>query len=57
MGEFGRSDGQDLDRPDWKTLYEEICRQHNGIDVFRAQLLGLLPLASIFSAKPTFWLD
>jgi hypothetical protein len=29
-----------------KTVYEEICRRHDGIEQFRAQLLGLLPIAS-----------
>ncbi len=29
-----------------KTLYEEICRTHNGIAEFRAKLLALFPLAS-----------
>jgi hypothetical protein len=30
----------------YKALYEEVCRQHDGITDFRAKLLGFLPLAS-----------
>jgi hypothetical protein len=30
----------------YRTLYEEVCRQHDGISDFRAKLLGFLPLAS-----------
>jgi hypothetical protein len=29
-----------------KMLYEEMCRQHDGIQDFRAKLLGFLPFAS-----------
>jgi hypothetical protein len=45
-GRAWRGDGQNPNRPDWKTIYEQVCRQHDGIDAFRAKLLGLLPLAS-----------
>lgn len=31
---------------DIKTIYDEICKSHDGIAEFRAKLLGLLPLAS-----------
>jgi hypothetical protein len=31
---------------DTKTIYDEVCRRHDGIAEFRAKLLTLLPIAS-----------
>ena len=31
---------------DIKTIYDEVCRRHDGIAEFRGKLLTLLPLAS-----------
>jgi hypothetical protein len=44
-GQSGAS-GQNSKGPDLKALYEEVCKQHDGIAEFRAKLLSLLPLAS-----------
>jgi hypothetical protein len=41
-----RARGKPMDDSNCKFLYEQICKQHDGIAEFRAKLLALLPFAS-----------